>query len=395
MGRKAKDTTVEVREGVFLKQIAGVWHCYFRLGSKQFRKSAKTRDLGDAKLASLGWYRDAQNKRTAGEEIDRISFARLKREYLAQIGTESKAKYHRETIERHFLPFFAKFDDVSRIKGSDIQDYLKFRKAKGETVPVAQTINRENTALRQMLRFAVERGWMKQAALIRNESERLTRHRRRHFTSEEYGRLYRTARKRTLEFEHVPLKRRQHWQRLLLYDVVMLLANTGMRVDEYRTLIWRNVDLESGTLLLEKAGKTKSNRRVVMRKSAVDALRRIRSRRIEFLARGNEKLDDAEKVIALANGKAVGSLKRGFERLLEAAGFKYASVKERHALTSLRHSYATFRLTTKFGERASVRALSKQMGTSERMIERHYGHDSIEDYREELAGISTSQTTRR
>ena len=70
MGRKAKDTTVEVREGVFLKQIAGVWHCYLRLGGKQFRKSTKTRDLGDAKLASLGWYRDAQTTRTAGEEIE-------------------------------------------------------------------------------------------------------------------------------------------------------------------------------------------------------------------------------------------------------------------------------------------------------------------------------------
>jgi hypothetical protein len=30
--------------------------------------------------------------------------------------------------------------------------------------------------------------------------------------------------------------------------------------------------------------------------------------------------------------------------------------------------------------------LSLQMGTSERMIRAHYGHDSIQDYREELRG---------
>lgn len=53
-------------------------------------------------------------------------------------------------------------------------------------------------------------------------------------------------------------------------------------------------------------------------------------------------------------------------------------------LTSLRHTYTTLRLTTRTGIRASVKALSKQMGTSERMIERHYGHDQILDYRDEL-----------
>jgi hypothetical protein len=54
-------------------------------------------------------------------------------------------------------------------------------------------------------------------------------------------------------------------------------------------------------------------------------------------------------------------------------------------LTSLRHTYATFRLTTKIGKRATMRALAQQMGTSDRMIQKHYGHDQIEDYRDELS----------
>jgi hypothetical protein len=37
------------------------------------------------------------------------------------------------------------------------------------------------------------------------------------------------------------------------------------------------------------------------------------------------------------------------------------------------------------GKRATMRALSQQMGTSEKMIQRHYGHDQIEDYRDELS----------
>ena len=97
------------------------------------------------------------------------------------------------------------------------------------------------------------------------------------------------------------------------------------------------------------------------------------------------KFSENERIISLANGTFVSSFKKGFDQVLEAAGFKYNGIAEKHALTSLRHTYATFRLTTKSGKRASVRALAKQMGTSERMIERHYGHDVVEDYREELA----------
>src|SRR5690606_31423350 len=177
------------------------------------------------------------------------------------------------------------------------------RVARGDSVPTPQTVNRENTVLRQMFRFATERGWMKVAPTIRNESERLTRRRRRHFTPEEYRTLFRTARRRANEFSAIPLKRRQHWQRQLLYDVIMLLANTGVRVDEVKTLIWRNIDWNDQSLLLERAGKTKSTRRVLMRQSAVNALKRIRARRIDFLSRTNKALNFGEKVIATCDGK--------------------------------------------------------------------------------------------
>jgi hypothetical protein len=116
------------------------------------------------------------------------------------------------------------------------------------------------------------------------------------------------------------------------------------------------------------------------------ALRRIQERRTAFLDRLYQKLKPDEKVFSLPDGKAIASQKKAFEALLKACGFAYDGPEDRHTLTSLRHSYATFRLTSKRGKRASMRALAKQMGTSERMIHRHYGHDVIEDYREELVG---------
>jgi len=385
MGRRANDTTIEVHDGVYVKSVHDVWQCYFRLDGKQFRRSTKTKNLGQAKLTALGWYRDAQDRRGRGEEIDRVSFARLKKTYLEQIQGQGKSAYHRETIERHFLPFFIKFDDISKIRTADVQDYLQYRRAKGDQPPLPQTLNRENSVLRQMMRHAVDRGWIRDVPAIRYESERQTYRRRRHFTSNEYKKLWQTAKQRAKELEGIPLRTRQHWQRLLLFDYIMILANTGMRVDESKTIIWRNVDFNNGTIILEQAGKTRSSRRIVMRDSAIKALQRIKERRLAFLDRSGGALDPNEKVIALPDGKAVSSFKKGFDQLLRASEFKYESKEDRHVLTSLRHTYATFRLTTKIGKRATMRALAQQMGTSDRMIQKHYGHDQIEDYRDELS----------
>lgn len=386
MGRKAKDDTITVAEGIYLKEKDGVLHAYFRLAGKQFRKSTKTSDLTAAKLQALTWHRECIRKADAGEEIEKVSFARLKRSYLEHICKQVKHGHHKGTIERHFLPFFSKFDDISKIKKADILDYMKFRSAQSEQAPTPQTINRENTVLRQMLRYAVDRGWLKVAPTITNESERLTWRRRRHFTFEEYRKLYRTARKRIGELKDSPLTKRQYEQRKLLLDYILLLANTGLRVDEAKTLIWRNVDWESRTLLLENAGKTKSKRRVIMRDGAYQAIKRIQDRRLKYLEDKKQAFDVSEKIVSLPNGIAVVSLKKGFNELLTACGFKYDTIKDKHALTSLRHTYATFRLTTRSGKRASVPALAKQMGTSPLMIFRHYGHDVVEDYRDELAG---------
>ena len=88
----------------------------------------------------------------------------------------------------------------------------------------------------------------------------------------------------------------------------------------------------------------------------------------------------------VADGTVVKSFKKGFNALLGECGFIYKNVQDKHSMTSLRHTYGTFALTRTDGKRASMRALAKQMGTSEQMIQQHHGHDEIVDYREELRG---------
>ena len=61
----------------------------------------------------------------------------------------------------------------------------------------------------------------------------------------------------------------------------------------------------------------------------------------------------------------------------------YQNVDVKRLLASLQHTDA-FAVTRPDGKRASMRALAKQMGRSELMIQQHYRFDEIVGYLEEL-----------
>ena len=94
-------------------------------------------------------------------------------------------------------------------------------------------------------------------------------------------------------------------------------------------------------------------------------------RRKAFLSAEHSEptLNTTERIVALPNGVVVESFKKGFSTLLEECRFIYTDADDRHSLTSLRHSYATFALTRTFGKRPTISILAGQMGTSIKMIE--------------------------
>jgi integrase len=387
MGRLKNTATVEVHPGLYLKRANShnAWHCYFRMNGQQFRKSTKTDGLAEAKAIALNWFQTAKQKAYVGRSIERVSFEKLANTYLEHIESFPKHSFHKDIMHRHLLPFFASFKDVSKLRTADIQDYFTYRRAKSSVLP--QSLNRENTVLRQALKFATDRDWLSSPIIIEHFSERLTRKRRSHFTGEEYVRLCHTAKKRIKQLEGQALQTMALRHRKLLYDYIKFSISTGIRVDESKSLTWRDVNFENRTASIEHTGKTKTRRTIWIRPTGIMALERLKARRLEYLSKSNiHSINPNEKVFCIESGKTVASFKKGFNALLEAAGFEYVDRSRKHTLTSLRHSYATFRLTTKRAKRASIKSLSLQMGTSIRMIEKYYGHDQIHDYEEELAG---------
>ena len=79
-----------------------------------------------------------------------------------------------------------------------------------------------------------------------------------------------------------------------------------------------------------------------------------------------------EKVFLLEDGAATNSLAGTFRNLMRDSGLDKDRVpKEKRTLYSLRHTYAHFALLT---DKMDVYTLARQMGTSVKMIEQHYGH---------------------
>ena len=79
-----------------------------------------------------------------------------------------------------------------------------------------------------------------------------------------------------------------------------------------------------------------------------------------------------EKVFLLEDGAATNSLAGTFRNLMRDSGLdKDRVAKEKRTLYSLRHTYAHFALLT---DKMDVYTLARQMGTSVKMIEQHYGH---------------------
>ena len=385
-------TSRRVTTGLVLKpqRDSANWQAHACVQGTVYRRTTGTSDVKIAEQRALKWLSDLKTN-TAAKPAGSVSWAQLTDRYLLTLPEGAKRDYHTDTLQRHFTPVFQVHADIRHITSGLILDYLVTRRKKSQPEPVPQTLNRENTVLRQMLKFAHTHEWIDKLPVVPFLAEALTRRRRRDFTTDEYLLLRRTAIKRIrhLPADKTPAEHRHiKHQRQLLYDVIQLLANSGLRVDELRSVTWRCVDWANGDIILERAGKRRSNRRLVLMRPAVRALLRLAQRRRNWQINHAEPvlLHSDEKIIALPSGKSVRQLDTGFDLLLKACGFRYSEIINKHALTSLRHTYATRALTRRGTNKISTHVLSLQMGTSERMIRAHYGHDSIEDYREELRG---------
>ncbi len=271
-------------------------------------------------------------------------------------------------------PYWAKkmFEDLSPAMISKLVDKLIENARDGRLSP--NTIKRIYSDLKHFFQWCLDEGYLDRMPRFPRTNGEAAR--RPHFDPRDWQRLTRHLR----EFVKIENKAVQRDRRMLV-DYVLILANTGIRVGEARTLKWRDIREVGGgpdtppNIVLTVSGKT-GKREVVSASSDIKKyLKRIHALRIEELTTEDNpkpKLDPESLVFCHKDGSEIGSFKKSFAALLKSAKVERDTHGQVRTLYSLRHTYATFRLQNGVHQFT----LAKNMGTSVAMLEQYYGHTS-------------------
>ncbi len=354
------------------------------------------------KLKDLKWHRLATKQQnlqyaaqTACEAYDRARFlfdanvpisskrfdvvARLAIEEMeGQIASGNGKSVYNDyitVIKKYLIPFFGNYN-LNSIGYEELQKFGTWRvKTMGRT-PVHSTITTHNSAINRVFDTAVERGWIAQAQVpkLKNNGKKGTA--REAFSLSEYKSLT-SYMPHWIDKGHTE---KTNQMRRLLRDYILVLSNTGIRHGtEAMGLKWRDIEWitqKDGEryLRLTVTGK-RGKREPIARHATEDYLKRLQERRPHLAKYSFDELLKKkvnEKVFVLDDGTETNSLAGTFRTLMRDSGLdKDRDVKLRRSLYSLRHTYAHFSI---LNETMDIYTLARQMGTSVKMIEQHYGH---------------------
>lgn len=357
-----KHTILGGKVYLYKRDGSPVWQCSTYLSGKNRRVSTKEDSLSKAKDFAEDWYLQLRNLKTEGELTSGKTFAQVAKlfaeEYDVMTEGERNAKYvqdHHSRLRNHLLPFFGKME-VKEITSGTVQDYRVFRLKNDPNYksPARSTMLHEIVTLRQVLKTALRRGWIDYVpdiAIPYRASGKISH--RAWFSPEEYKTLYTASR------QNVKDAQGKSWQHSSeqLHDLILFLANTGIRPDEVKRLEYRDVEIvddeDSGETILELIVRGK--RGVGYCKSMIGAVQPYK-RLID-----RNKPEPTDLLFPQDH-------KKQFNNLLQRLDLKFDREGSRRTFYSLRHSYISFRLL----EGADIYQIAKNCRTSVEMIEKHY-----------------------
>lgn len=388
------DTLIHLRDGdvvLYKRENSDKWQARYKLGdSKWHRISTKERNADYAGKVACEEYDRARF--LADEDIVITSkkfgaVAKTVAENLqAQLdGGKGKSVFHTyiTVINKYLIPFFKNYN-VNSIDYEALVKFDDWREKEMGKKPRASTITNHNTTLNKVLDYAVSMGFMSNIHIPKLQNDGAKSNPRPAFSKSEY---------KSLTSFMTTWSKKGHTQRTkdmreLLRDYVLVLSNTGMRHGteslglKWKDIQWITMDGER-YLQLTVNGKT-GKRNLIARHNTQDYLERIQLRNdaiktMSFDALLKKRVDDY--VFKLRDGTTTANLNGTFRHLMRDSGLNKAGGNK--TLYSLRHTYAHLAILE---ENMDVYSLSKQMGTSVKMIEQYYGHITPAHIASKLAG---------
>lgn len=371
--------TQELKSGLVIFRRADVqhgnWYCRMRLPKEDRYKtiSLKTSNVTEARDRAFDHDAEIRFKIKHELPIFNRQFSEVAKEFSAHHKKRSEAgqiTHHAwRVLDSHIktqLNRYVGTTQVTLIGQDKWDDYPMWRQNNGKGRSGGRvsdaTVRSEMGTFRSVMGFAASKQYIRDSQVFKGKLP-ISKAHREEFTPDEYRKLHTFARKWIKDARNAL----GTWYRTVAYNFVLIMSNTGMRPSEAKNLRWRDVAVQADNqgrqfVRLSVRGKGK-HRNLVAPSSVAGYFDRIRAI--------SKATGDDDFVFANEKGKAARTLYHSLiERLLMESGLTHSSSGSRRSTYCFRHTYATFRLT----EGVDVYFLSKQMGTSVKMIEDHYGH---------------------
>jgi len=360
------------------------------------RQSTGETDKAEASRKALNTYEELYMKVLSGVSLNAKTYKSVFEAWQIDLPRmvskqrKGRQKYiddHLRNAGRNALEYFGN-KKIDEIKKGDFQEYWMWRKENSTRlepmtgrrtpfVPADNSLRQEGNSIKQMFNYAVDKGWMvsipDMAVPPPQDNRRPT------FSKQEWRKLTRRMREWVKEGEKWGSVGRD---RFVSQQYILLLANCGARVGEMRFLRWQDLstqtdgekkdllssgdELPSSWLVASIRNSKTIEREIVFQQGSEEYIKRLYDLKKKEL--GEHPAPD-DYVFCDTSGIVIISFRKGFNTLLDQCELTYDEKGNKRSLYSLRHFYATQRLT----DEVNPFLLARQMGTSIEMLQKFYG----------------------
>jgi integrase len=374
---------VYLRDGelvVYRRTRSLLYQCRYKLADGTwYRQSTRKASLEHAIVVACDIYDEARYRQRLGlahrthnyAQIAALTLNELRKQIDAASG---KTAYHTyvSCIEKYFVPYFGE-RRLEELTHTDVAEFELWRDKQMTRKPKTSTLNNFTSAWNRVIATAVTHGLISERVPVPKLTTRgLKGKTRPAFTEQEintllvYMETWQYAGRSAVEQEIRPLVR----------DYVEMLLLTGMRHGtEAMGICWKDIEWHTHKdvkyLRVWVSGKT-GGRWLIAKHRAVDVLKRLHARQVDIKGVDFETVLSTrvpQLLFRFSTGYQPFDLRGTFRRLMRDSGLLKDAEGQTRTLYSLRHTYATLEL---LNNSTDIHTLSKQMGNSAAMIEKHY-----------------------
>jgi integrase len=379
----AQPKSILLRDGelvLYRRSRSLLYQCRYRLADGSWvRQTTGKAALEHAIVRACDIYDEARYRQRLGlahrthsvAQIAAVCCAAL-RQQIDGKGKKTALNDYLSIIERYFVPYFGE-RQLETLTHTDVREFELWRDRQMTRKPKTSTLNNFTSAWSRLVATAIEQGYISERVPVPKLTSKGEKGKTRPaFSKEEIEQLLAFVE----TWQHKGKFAVEHEIRPLLRDYIEMLLYTGMRHGtEAMGIRWRDLEwhTKDGVRYLRVwvDGKT-GGRWLIAKHKAVDVLRRLHGRQRDIAAVPFEDVlvtRVPHLLFRFSDGHQPHSLVGTFRKLMRDSGLLLDSAGQTRTLYSLRHTYATLALLE---GGADIHTLSKQMGNSAAMIERHY-----------------------